>query len=104
MAKLSTAQYNSVKVEVVDIETKISTTYNAIGAAVCALGIYKRYIEHYIYLNQDKPVLGKYTFKLINFNDKKIEKIKKSSKKIEVINVNTKKLQYTLLLVQLLKR
>lgn len=26
------------------------------------LGIDKRYIEHYIYLNTDKPVLGKYTF------------------------------------------
>lgn len=41
-------------------------------------------------MKQDKPVLGKYTFKLIKSDDKNIEKIQKTSKKIEVINVNTK--------------
>jgi hypothetical protein len=41
-------------------------------------------------LNQDKPILGKYTFKLINSNDKKIEKIPITSKSVEVTNVNTK--------------
>jgi NUMOD1 domain len=90
LAKLSTAQPYSIKVEAVDIETNTSTIYNAIKAAARALGIDRRYIEHYIYLNQDKPVLGKYTFKLINSNDKKIEKVQKTSKKIEVININTK--------------
>jgi hypothetical protein len=90
LTKLSTAQPYSIKVEAVDIETNTSTIYNAIKAAARALGIDRRYIEHYIYLNQDKPVLGKYTFKLINSNDKKIEKVQKTSKKIEVININTK--------------
>lgn len=90
LAKLSTAQPYSIKVEAVDIETNTSTIYNAIKAAARALGIDRRYIEHYIYLNQNKPVLGKYTFKLINSNDKKIEKVQKTSKKIEVININTK--------------
>lgn len=41
-------------------------------------------------MKQDKPVLSKYTFKLINSNDKNIEKIQKTSKKIEVFNINTK--------------
>lgn len=90
LTKLSTAQPYSIKVEAVDIETNTSTIYNAIKAAARALGIDRRYIEHYIYLNQDKPVLGKYTFKLINSNDKKIEKVQETSKKIEVININTK--------------
>lgn len=90
LAKLSTAQPNSIKVEVVDIETNISTRYNAIRAAARALDIDRRYIENYIYLNQDNPVLGKYIFKLINSSDKIKEKVQITSKKIKVININTK--------------
>ena len=89
LAKLSAAQPSCIKVEVVDLETNTSTIFYAIKAAARALNIDRRYIEHYIYLNQDKPVLGKYTFKLIS-NDKKIEKVQKTSKKIEVTNINTK--------------
>lgn len=88
--RLSAAQPNSIKVEVVDLETNTSTKYDAIRAVARALNIDRKYIEHYIYLKQDKPVLGKYTFKLIKSDDKNIEKIQKTSKKIEVINVNTK--------------
>lgn len=98
LAKMSTDQSSGIKVEVTDVETQTSTTYHAIWAAAHALSIDKRYIEHYIYLNQDKPVLNKYTFKLINsngenfnsFNDSSI-KIQKTSKKIEVTNVQIKK-------------
>ena len=96
LAKMSTDQTSGIKVEVINVETQTSTTYHAIKAAARALSIDKRYIEHYIYLNQDKPVLGKYTFKLISndenlnpFNDPSI-KVQKTSKKIEVINVETK--------------
>lgn len=56
MAKLSAGQPNSIKVEVVDLETKTSTIYNAIKAAARALNINRIYIEDYIYLNQNKPV------------------------------------------------
>lgn len=59
LAKMSTDQSTGIKVEVTDVETQTSTTYHAIKAAARALSIDKRYIEHYIYLNQDKPVLGK---------------------------------------------
>jgi hypothetical protein len=90
LAKLSIAQPNGIKVEVLDLETNTSTVYDAIKAAARALSIDRRYIEHYIYLIQDKPILGRYTFKLINSNDKKIEKVQKTSKKIEVTNTNTK--------------
>lgn len=90
LAKLSAAQPNGIKVEVVDLEQNTSTVYNAIRAAARALSIDRRYIELYIYLNQDQPVLGRYTFKLINSNDKKkIEQLQKTSKKIEVTNSNT---------------
>jgi hypothetical protein len=59
------------------------------------LDIDKRYIEHYIYLKKDKPVLGKYTFKLnLNSDDKSRnlinEKVQKTSMKVEVTNVHTK--------------
>lgn len=94
LAKMSTS---GIIVEVTDVETQTSTTYHAIKAAARALSIDKRYIEHYVYLNQDKPVLGKYTFKLIGcdgenlnpFKDPSI-KVQKTSKKIEVTNVETK--------------
>jgi hypothetical protein len=97
LAKMSRDQTSGIKVEVINLETQTSTTYHAIKAAARALSIDKRYIEHYIYLNQDKPVLGKYTFKLISndgenanpFNDPSI-KVQKTSKKIEVINAATK--------------
>lgn len=98
LAKLSAAQSTSMKVEVTDMETNTSTTYHAIKAAARALGIDRRYIEHYIFLNQDKPVLGRYTFKLLNSvaggaeNSSliSIPKVQKTSMKVEVTNVETK--------------
>lgn len=88
LAKMSTDQSSGIIVEVTDVETQTSTRYHAIRAAARALSIDKRYIEQYVYLNQDKPVLGKYTFKLIScegekpnpFNDPSI-KVQKKSKK-----------------------
>ncbi|GKE39598.1 hypothetical protein Tco_1463003 [Tanacetum coccineum] len=50
-----------IEVEVTDLETNSISTYHAIKAAARALDIDKRYIEHYIYLNQDKPVLVEVT-------------------------------------------
>lgn len=97
LAKMSEDQTSGMKVEVTDVETQTTTTYHAIRAAARALSIDKRYIEHYIYLNQDRPVLDKYTFKLISSDDKNLNpfnnpsiKIQKTSKKIEVTNVETK--------------
>lgn len=116
LAKMSASHPMKIQVEVTDIETNTSTTYHAIKAAARALGIDKRYIEHYIYLNQDKPVLGKYTFKLLH-TEGQVEKpnivqpessvvlsregstqttfsaaikVQKTSKKVEVTNVETK--------------
>ena len=92
LAKLSAAQSNSIKIEVTNLEKSTTTIYNAIRAAARALGIDKRYIEHYVYLNQEKPVLGKYVFKLLNSDTKDLNpevRIQKTSKKLEVTNVNT---------------
>src|SRR3954452_973183 len=93
LAKLSAAQSNSIRVEVTDLKTNTSTTYHAIRAAARALGIDKRYIEHYIYLKQDLPVLGRYTFKL-NLDTASTnlinQKVQKTSMKVEVTNVDTK--------------
>jgi len=94
LAKMSEDQTSGIKVQVTDVETQTITTHNAIRAAARALSLDKRYIEHYIYLNQDNPVLGKYTFKLIScddenlnpFNDPSI-KVQKTNKKIEATNV-----------------
>lgn len=71
LAKLSKGQSSGIKVEVTDIKTNTSTTYHATRAAARALDIDKRYIEHYIHLKQEKPVLGRYIFKLVNFNSDK---------------------------------
>lgn len=104
--KLSKGQSSGIQVEVTDTKTNTSTTYHAIRAAARALNIDKRYIEHYIYLKQDKPVLGRYTFKLVNLNsvtsesfgqntniiNVNKEKIQKTSLKVEVTNIDTKEI------------
>lgn len=70
--KLSKGQPSSIKIEVTDMETNTSTIYHAIRAAALALNIDKRYIEYYIYLKQDKPVIGRYVFKLVDLNSYEI--------------------------------
>ena len=97
LTKLSKGKSTGIEVEVTDLEAQApnnTTTYHAIRAAARALDIDKRYIEHYIYLNQDKPVLGRYTFKLnLNSDNKSLklisEKVQKTSMKVEVTNVDT---------------
>ncbi len=96
LTKLSKGQSSGIEVEVTDLETNTTTTtYHAIRAAARALDIDKRYIEHYIYLKQNKPVLGRYIFKLnLNSDDESTnlihEKVQKTSMKVEVTNVDTK--------------
>ena len=104
LTKLSKGQPSGIEVEVTDLETNNTTTYHAIRAAARALDIDKRYIEHYIYLKQDKPVLGRYTFKLnLNSDNKSINlelappekgglRPQKTSMKVEVTNVDTKEI------------
>lgn len=53
LAKLSEAQSSNIKVEVTDIKTNRSTAYHAIKAAGRVLGIDRRYIEYYIFLNHN---------------------------------------------------
>lgn len=94
LAKLSAVQSKSIKLKVTDMETN-TTIYHAIRAAARILGIEKRYLEHYILLNQDEPVFGRYTFKLLDSIDKSpnlinVEKVQKTFNKVEVINVDTK--------------
>ena len=104
LTKLSKGQSSGIEVEVTDLEKNTTTTYHAIRAAARALDIDKRYIEHYIYLKQDKPVLGRYTFKLnLNSDNKSINlelappekgglRPQKTSMKVEVTNVDTKEI------------
>ena len=91
--KLSNNQPNRIGVEVYDIETNTYTEYEAIRAAARALNLDRRYIEHYIYLNQDKPILDRYTFKLLGENPNNKIKIQKTSIKIEVTNIETKEVK-----------
>ena len=83
LTKLSAVQSRSIKVEVTDMETNTTTVYHAIRAAARILGIEKRYLEHYIFLNQAEPVFGRYTFKLLDSKKKSLnlihaEKVKKN--------------------------
>ena len=55
LAKAYAVQSISIKAEVTDMETNI--IYLAIRAGARIFSIYKRYIEHYILLNQYVPVL-----------------------------------------------
>ena len=97
--KLSKSQPSGIKVEVTDMKTKTSTVYHAIRSAARALDIDRRYIEHYIYLKQDKPVLDRYTFKLVSLNSDEVgtnlvnkKKVQKISLKMKAINVETKEI------------
>lgn len=93
VTKVSEAQPKNIKIEVSDIETNSSTIYHAIRAAARALGIDRRYIENYIYLNQDKPLLGKYIFKLVDSDNsiKPAVSTQKTSKKLKVTNIESQK-------------
>jgi len=94
LEKMSLAQSNSIQVEVTDLETNSTTTYHAIKAAAKALGIDKRYILHYIYLSQENPVLGRYTFKLLNTSEEKPVSVnQKTSYKVEVTIVKTQEVK-----------
>jgi group I intron endonuclease len=57
---------NSIKIEVLDLETKISTSYDSIGAASRALNISLSSISMYFIRNQKKPYKGRYIFKKID--------------------------------------
>lgn len=79
------------QVEVTDVQTNTTTTHVSIKGAARALSIDRRYIEHFINLNQTKPVFDRYTFKLINSESNvKPIKIQKTNKSVEVTNVVTK--------------
>jgi len=91
---LSAVQPTSIKVEVAYMETNTTIIYHAIRTAARILDIDKRYIEHYIFLNQVEPVFGRYTFKLLDSVDKSpnlinVEKVQKTFK-VEVTKVETK--------------
>lgn len=60
---------------VTHLEKNIDTRSSSIKAAAPALEIESRYIQHYIYLNQDKAELGKDTFKLLNHKEKNAKMI-----------------------------
>ena len=68
---MSKAQLSN-EVLVIDTTTGTETKYHAIKAAAKALGIDKRYIEQYIYLNQENPVLDRYIFKLTENAERKL--------------------------------
>lgn len=94
LANQSKSKSNSIGVIVTDLETQAPkatiTNYHAIRAAARALAIDKRLIENYIYLNQDKPVLGRYTFKLLDPKKKSLNldiKFNNNSTKLEVTNL-----------------
>lgn len=88
-ASLSLANPNASGVKVTDIETNKVTYYHAIRAAARDLGIDKRYIEHYIYIDSQKPVLAKYTFELLDYNKMKNLNVQKTSKRLEVRDIKT---------------
>ena len=106
VANQSIAQSKSIKLEVTDLKTNTISTFHAIRAAARALNIDKRYIEQYINLKQVKPVLDRYTFKLIEPNSNRLgdlvlqsttstphnsvaNKLNRTAIKLEVTNLDT---------------
>jgi len=58
----SISAYHSKKIEVLDLETNISTTYDSIRAAARALNINHCVISTYFSRNQIKPYKKRYVF------------------------------------------
>lgn len=88
--KSSLGQLSGVKIMVTNLGTKMNTMYSSIKGAARALKMDSRYIQLYIYLNQDKFVLGKYLFEFVNQEDKNRKIIlQENSQRILVINVET---------------
>ena len=85
---LSLFNTRNLQIKVTDIISNNIVIYHAIKAAARALAIDSRLIEYFLYINNNKPVLGKYTFELLN-NNSSSSKIQKNSQEIEVINVIT---------------
>lgn len=52
------------QIEVLDLETKISTSYDSMGAAARALNISISCINKYFIRNQKKPYKGRYVFSI----------------------------------------
>ena len=55
-------QPNSIKIQVLDLETNTKTIYNSISAAAKALNILQQTISVYFKRNQTKPYKGRYVF------------------------------------------
>lgn len=54
-AKISASQPKSIKVEVLDLETNITTIYNTVSAAAKAIGAHKSSIFAYLQRENSKP-------------------------------------------------
>jgi hypothetical protein len=65
-AKISASQPNSIKLEVLDLETNISTTYDSTSEAARALNIAQSRISMYFNRNQIKPYKGRFIFTKID--------------------------------------
>ena len=60
-------QPNSIKIEVLDLETNISTTYDSMNAAARALNIPQSGITYNLKSKKQKPYKGRSVFKLLEY-------------------------------------
>jgi len=87
IAKMSASQRTSQAVEVTDLELKTKTTYHAIRSAAKALGFDRRYLINYVYLNQTKPLFGRFIVKKIKQPILKRLDVQVTARKIEVTDL-----------------
>jgi len=67
----SISAYHSKKIEVLDLETNISTTYDSIRAAARALNCHESSIRQYFSRNQIKPYKKRYILGLrLNYKNR----------------------------------
>ena len=63
--KKNTSHPHAIKLEVLDLETNISTTYFSVREAAKALNLEPSIISNYFNRKQIKPYKGRYVFKNI---------------------------------------
>lgn len=63
---ISVSNYNKISIEVTDFDNNKKITYHDIRGAARSISIDHKLINYYFYIDNNKPVLGKYSFKLID--------------------------------------
>lgn len=88
---MSLSRRNAVGIKITDLLSNQILLFHAVRAAARALNVDRRLIEHHLYINQSKPLLGIYAIELqdVSKNMSSDVHVQVNSKRLELTNVHT---------------